>query len=72
MIIQQPTITASISGDNIKTNPNGAYIGFAATSSHPTASNELVFGLGTIGLGNNTINISIIKWINTSLRLSLK
>ena len=58
MIIQQPTITASISGDNIKTNPNGAYIGFAATSSHPTASNELVFGLGTIGLGNNTINIS--------------
>ncbi|MDB0041607.1 hypothetical protein N9F16_00805 [bacterium] len=57
MIIQQPTITASISGDNIKTNPNGAYIGFAATSSHPTASNELVFGLGTIGLGNNTATI---------------
>lgn len=57
MIIQQPIITSSIDGDNIKTNISGAYIGFEATSSNPTASNELVFGLGTIGYGNNTVSI---------------
>ena len=44
MIIQEPIITSSIDGDNIKTNVRGAYIGYEATSSNPTASNELVFG----------------------------
>jgi len=67
MIIQQPIITASISGDNIKTNPSGAYIGFEATSSNPTASNELVFGLGVTGSGNNTVTIGNTSSIHTKL-----
>ena len=67
MIIQQPIITSSIGGDNIKTNVSGAYIGFEATSSNPTASNELVFGLGTIGEGNNTATIGNSSTIRTKL-----
>jgi len=67
MIIQQPIITASISGDNIKSNTSGSYIGFEASSSHPTASNELVFGLGLTGSGNNTVTIGNTGSISTHL-----
>ena len=67
MIIQEPIITSSIDGDNIKTNVSGAYIGYEATSSNPTASNELVFGLGTVGYGNNTVTIGNTSSIRTKL-----
>ena len=67
MIIQEPIITSSIGGDNIKTNVSGAYIGYEATSSNPTASNELVFGLGTVGYGNNTATIGNSNTIRTKL-----
>ena len=67
MIIQKPIISSSIDGDNIKTNVSGAYIGFEATSSHPTASNELVFGLGVTGSGNNTVTIGNTSSIQTKL-----
>ena len=67
MIIQEPIITSSIDGDNIKTNVSGAYIGYEATSSNPTASNELVFGLGTVGYGNNTATIGNSNTIRTKL-----
>jgi len=67
MIIQEPIITSSIDGDNIKTNVSGAYIGYEATSSNPTASNELVFGLGTVGYGNNTVTIGNTSSLRTKL-----
>ena len=67
MIIQQPIITASISGDNIKANTSGSYIGFEASSSHPTASNELVFGLGLTGSGDNTVTIGNTGSVSTHL-----
>jgi hypothetical protein len=59
MIIHEPFFTSSIGGDTIKTNFSGsAYIGFGATSSHATASNEFVIGYNISGSGNNTVNIA--------------
>tara|TARA_R110002153_G_C13225877_1_gene489309 strand:- start:165 stop:701 length:537 start_codon:yes stop_codon:yes gene_type:complete len=57
MIIQQPTITASISGDNIKSNPQGTYIGFNASSSISATTNEVVLGINVTGSGNNTVTL---------------
>jgi hypothetical protein len=59
MIIHEPFLTSSIGGDTIKTNFSGsAYIGYGATSSHATASNEFVIGYNISGSGNNTVNIA--------------
>lgn len=59
MIIHEPILTSSIGGDTIKTNFSGsAYIGYGATSSNATASNEFVIGYNITGSGNNTINIA--------------
>lgn len=58
MIIHEPFLTSSIGGDTIKTNFSGsAYIGFGATSSNPTATNEFVVGYNISGSGNNTITL---------------
>jgi len=67
MIIQEPIITSSIDGDNIKANNTRAYIGYQSTSSNATASNELVFGINTVGYGNNTATIGNTNTIRTKL-----
>ena len=72
MIIQQPTITASISGDNIKSNPLGSYIGFSATSSNPTASNEVVLGINVTGSGNNSITLGNPSTLRTRILNSIE
>lgn len=71
MIIHQPLITSSISGDTIKTSISGSYIGFGATSSHATASNEFVFGFNQTGSGNNTVTIGNDNTTATYLKGSL-
>lgn len=58
MIIQEPFLTSSIGGDTIKTNFSGsAYLGYGATSSHATASNEFVIGFNITGSGNDSIRL---------------
>ena len=67
MIIQQPIITASISGDSVKTNISASYIGFNATASAGSVYNELVFGLDVTGSGTNTVTIGNTASIQTKL-----
>jgi len=67
MIIQQPTITASISGDNIKSNPQGTYIGFNASSSISATVNEVVLGINVTGSGDNTVTIGNTDTIHTEI-----
>ena len=58
MIIQEPFLTSSIGGDTLKTNFSGsAYLGFGATSSNATASNEFVIGYNITGSGNDSIRL---------------
>lgn len=71
MIIHQPLITSSISGDTIKTNLSGSYLGFGATSSNATASNEFVFGLNQTGSGNNTVTVGNDSTVATYLKGSI-
>ena len=67
MIIQQPTLTSFVSGKTIKTNISGSYIGFNATSSNPSASNEVVLGIGVTGSGNNTVTLGNTNTIHTEI-----
>ena len=67
MIIQQPTLTSFVSGKTIKTNVSGSYIGFNATSSNPSASNEVVLGIGITGSGNNTVTLGNTNTIHTEI-----
>ena len=71
MIIHQPLITSSISGDTVKTNVSGSYIGFGATSSHATASNEFVFGINQTGSGNDTVTIGNDSTVSTHIKGSI-
>jgi len=72
MIIHEPFFTSSIGGDTIKTNLSGStYIGFDATSSNATASNELVFGYNITGSGNNTVTVGNDDTVATYMKGSL-
>lgn len=72
MIIHEPFLTSSIGGDTIKTNFSGsAYIGFGATSSNPTATNEFVIGYNVTGSGNNTVTLGNSNTTETHLYGSL-
>ena len=72
MIIHEPFFTSSIGGDTLKTNFSGsAYLGFGATSSHATASNEFVIGYNVTGSGNNTVTLGNQNTTETHLYGSL-